>query len=207
MHIEINAQKREMQGTGASRRLRHAGRVPGVVYGGDKPAQMIDLDHNELYHQLKQEAFHASILSLNFDGGKEQVLLRDTQMHPYKQLVMHVDFQRVSQQGKVHMKVPLHFINAETAPGVKLSHGTVTHVMTEVDVSCLPKDLPEFITVDLGSLEAGHSIHLSGMTLPAGVELVDLLHGNDKAAVSIATPRGGVAAAEGEGEAAAEGGE
>jgi len=207
MHIEINAQKREMQGTGASRRLRHAGRVPGVVYGGDKAAQMIDLDHNELYHRLKQEAFHASILLLNFDGSKEQVLLRDTQMHPYKQAVMHVDFQRVSQQGKVHMKVPLHFINAETAPGVKLSHGTVTHVLTEVDVSCLPKDLPEFIAVDLGSLEAGHSIHLSGLALPAGVELVDLLHGNDKAAVSIAAPRGGVAAAEGEGEAAAEGGE
>ncbi len=203
MHIEINAQKREMQGTGASRRLRHAGRVPAIVYGGSKAAQMIDLNQNELYHQLKQEAFHASILLLNFDGNKEQVLLRDTQMHPYKPLVMHVDFQRVSQQGTVHMKVPLHFINAEIAPGVKLSHGTVTHVMTEVDVNCSPKDLPEFIAVDLGTLEAGHSIHLSGLTLPTGIELVDLLHGNDNAVVSIAAPRGG-AVAEGE-DATAEG--
>jgi len=199
MKLEINANKRELQGSGASRRLRRAGRVPGIVYGGGEDAMAIDLDHNELYHALRNEAFHASVLTLMLDGKKKvQVLLRDTQMHAYKPEVAHVDFQRVNAKEKIHMKVPFHFINADVAPGVKLAHSTVTHVMTEADVACLPKDLPEFIEVDLAELQAGHSIHLSQLNLPKGVEFVDLAHGNDKAVVSIPVPRGGMAAAEGE---------
>jgi len=204
MKLEINANERELQGTGASRRLRRTGRVPGIVYGGGEDAVAIDLDHNELYHSLRNEAFHASVLTLHLGKKKLQVLLRDTQMHAYKPEVLHVDFQRINAKEKIHMKVPFHFANADIAPGVKLAHSTVTHVMTEADVACLPKDLPEFVEVDLASLEAGHSIHLSQLKLPKGVEFVDLAHGNDKAVVSIPVPRGGLSAAEGEGEAAAE---
>ena len=190
--IEISAVKRDVQGKGASRRLRRAGRVPGIIYGGEKEPAVVDFDHNEMFHKLRQEAFHASILSLVLDGKKEPVLLRDVQMHPFKQLVLHVDFQRVAKGQKIHMKVPLHFVNADIAPGVKLSGGLVSHIMTEVDVSCLPKDLPEFIEVDLADLAAGHSIHLSQLKLPKGVECVDLKHGDDKAVVGITVPRGGV---------------
>lgn len=171
MKIEITANSRTLQGKGASRRLRIAGKVPAVIYGGETPAQSIELDHNNLYHKLKLEAFHASILSIDVDGKKEKVLLRDTQMHPFKQQVYHVDFQRVDPKKKIHMKVPLHFINAESSPGVKSSGGNVSHVLTEVDISCLPKDLPEFITVDLVELSAGHTLHLSDLVLPKNVEV------------------------------------
>lgn len=179
MQIEIDATKRELQGKGASRRLRTAGKVPGVVYGGEGVAQSIDLDHNNLFHKLKLEAFHASVLSLNIEGVKEQVLLRDAQMHPYKQQVLHVDFQRIGQNKKIHMKVPLHFINAEVSPGVKLSGGMVSHVLTEVDVSCLPKDLPEYITVDLSEMTAGSTLHLSDLMMPENVEISTLSRGGD----------------------------
>ena len=184
MQIEINAVKRDQQGTGASRRLRRAGRVPGIVYGGGKDAQSVDFDHKELYFGLKNEAFHSSVLSLNLDGAPESVLLRDFQMHPYKQLVMHVDFQRVDATHKVHMKVPLHFINAELSPGVKQSGGVVSHIYTEVDVVCLPADLPEFIEVDLCDLASGNSLHMSHLKLPQGVELTGL-HGEDPTVVTI----------------------
>jgi large subunit ribosomal protein L25 len=200
MQIEINASKREAQGTGASRRLRRAGRVPGIVYGGGKDAQAVDVDHKELYFSLKNEAFHSSVLTMNLDGGKESVLLRDFQMHPYKPLVLHVDFQRVDATHKVHLKVPLHFVNADTAPGVKLGGGVVNHILTEVDVSCLPSALPEYITVDLGQLEVGQSLHLSNLKLPAGVELTALSRGDDHGVVNIMS-RGGAA------ESGAEGGE
>ena len=202
MHIEINASKREAQGTGASRRLRRAGRVPGIVYGGGKDAQAVDIDHKELYFALKNEAFHSSVLSMNLDGGKESVLLRDFQMHPYKPLVLHVAFLRVDATHKVHLKVPLHFVNADVAPGVKLGGGVVNHILTEVDVSCLPGALPEYIEVDLGGLEAGQSLHLSDLKLPAGVELTALTRGDDHGVVNILV-RGGGAAAEGEGGEAA----
>jgi len=202
MQIEITAKKREAQGTGASRRLRRSGNVPGIVYGGGKDAVTIELDHKDLFLQFRHEAFHASILDLNLDGKKEQVLLRDYQMHPVRNTIQHIDFQRVSATEKIHVKVPFHFINQEVAPGVKLAHGVVTHVMTEADVSCLPKNLPEFIEVDLSTLEAGHSIHLSEIKLPKGVEFVQLAHGDDAAVASIPVPRGGVAA-EDEEEAAA----
>lgn len=192
MTIEIKAVKRDAKGTGASRRLRHAGAVPGVVYGGGKDAITIELNAKDLFMEFRHEAFHASVLTLIMDGKKESVLLRDFQMHPVRNTIQHVDFQRVSATEKIHVKVPFHFINADVAPGVKLGGGIVAHVQTEADVSCLAKDLPEFIEVDVASLEIGHSIHLSQIKLPKGVEFVQLAHGDDAAVASIAKTRGGV---------------
>ena len=194
MAIEINVTDRKAQGTGASRRLRNTGRVPGVVYGsGD--VKMIEMDHNDIYHKMRNEAFHASILTLNLEGKKESVLLRDFQMHPFRQQVQHVDFQRVDQKKKMHIKVPLHFINEAIAPGVKLGGGKISHVMTELDITCLPKDLPTFIEVDLSKLELGHSVHVADLTLPKGV--VVAAHGTHTAEAVVATvqvPRGAVEA-------------
>ncbi|HEY0842989.1 50S ribosomal protein L25/general stress protein Ctc [Methylotenera sp.] len=194
MAIEINAVKRDAKGTGASRRLRHAGSVPGVVYGGGKDAYPLEINAKELFLQFRHEAFHASVLTLIVDGKKESVLLRDFQMHPVRNTIQHVDFQRVSATEKIHVKVPFHFINADVAPGVKLGGGIVAHVLTEADVSCLAKDLPEFIEVDVAALEIGHSIHLSQIKLPKGVEFVQLAHGDDAAVASIAKTRGSVSA-------------
>jgi large subunit ribosomal protein L25 len=170
MAIEISARKREAQGTGASRRLRRTGRVPGIVYGGAHGPTNIELDHKDLFFQLRNEKFHASILMLDIAGSKEQVLLRAVNMHPYKMQVQHVDFQRVSKDKKIHMKVPLHFVNAETSPGVKEQGGVVNHVLNELDITCFPDDLPEYVEVDLGALTVGHSIHLRDIALPKGVE-------------------------------------
>ena len=189
MKIEISADKRTLQGKGASRRLRGSGKVPAIIYGGDQVAQSIEMDHNDLYHKLKLEAFHASVLSLEVAGKKESVLLRDIQMHPYKQQVLHVDFQRVDKNKKIHMKVPLHFINAEVSPGVKTSGGIVSHILTEVDISCLPDDLPEFISVDLAELTAGHTLHLSDLVMPKGVETVALGKGENLPVATIVIPR------------------
>jgi large subunit ribosomal protein L25 len=172
MKIEINARKREAQGTGASRRLRRSGNVPGIVYGGDKDAVTIELNHKELYQHLTNEAFHASILVLKLDGAAEDVLLRAFNMHPYKGHVQHIDFQRVSKDKKIHMKVPLHFVNAEVSPGVKEQGGIPNHVLNELDVTCLPDDLPGFIEVDMGHLTIGHSVHVRELKLPKGVEAV-----------------------------------
>jgi large subunit ribosomal protein L25 len=200
MQMEIKAAKRDGQGSGASRRLRHAGRVPGIVYGGDKAPQAIDLDHKELVLNLRHESFHSSVLSLDLDGEKQSVLLKDVQAHPYKRQILHVDFLRVDASHKIHTKVPLHFVNAEVCPGVKLEGGVVSHVMTEVDVTCLPSNLPEFIEVDLKDLASGHSVHLSHLKLPAGVESVLLHRGEDP---TVATILGAKAEpTEGEGEAA-----
>ncbi|MES2181173.1 MAG: 50S ribosomal protein L25/general stress protein Ctc [Pseudomonadota bacterium] len=193
MSIEINAVKRDTKGTGASRRLRHAGTVPGVVYGGGKDALPLAINHKELFLQFRHEAFHASILTLIVDGKKESVLLRDFQMHPVRNTIQHIDFQRVSATEKIHVKVPFHFVNADIAPGVKTGGGIVAHIMTEADISCLAKDLPEFIEVDLAKLEMGQSIHLSQIKLAKGVEFVQLAHDNDAAIASIAKTRGGVA--------------
>jgi large subunit ribosomal protein L25 len=182
MAIEISARKREAQGTGASRRLRSAGKVPGILYGGTQGAVNIVLDHQALYLNLRNERFHASILTLDLDGAKEQVLLRALNMHPYKLQVQHVDFQRVSKDKKVHMKVPLHFANAEKSLGVKEQGGIVSHVLNELNISCLPADLPEFIEVDLSSLTVGHSVHVRDLALPQGVEAV--LHKNENPVVA-----------------------
>ena len=189
MKIEISADKRTLQGKGASRRLRGSGKVPAIIYGGDQEAESIEMDHNDLFHKLKLEAFHASILSLSVAGKKEQVLLRDIQMHPFKHQVLHVDFQRVDKNKKIHMKVPLHFINAENSPGVKTSGGIVTHILTEVDISCLPDALPEFISVDLAELTAGHTLHLSDLVLPSGVEILALTKGDNSPVATIVIPR------------------
>ena len=176
--MKVVAFARKELGTGASRRQRIAGMTPGIVYGGTAAPLNISLDHNALYHALKKEAFHSSILDLEVDGKAEKVLLRDFQMHAYKQLVLHVDFQRVDATQKIHVKVPLHFVNAEISPAVKLSGGIISHVTSELDVSCLPADLPEFVEVDLANLDVGHSIHLADIKLPKGVSAVQ--HGGEE---------------------------
>ena len=183
MQIEVNAQKRIKQGTGASRRLRREGKTPGIVYGGKQPAVVIELEHNALYHQLRQEAFHASVLTLNLDGAKEQVLLRSVNMHPFRAEVQHIDFQRVLADVKIQMKVPLHFVNAEQSPGVKLSGGLVSHVISELEIRCLPADLPEYIEVDLKDLALGNIVHVKDLQLPKGVEAI--LHGGENPAVAL----------------------
>jgi large subunit ribosomal protein L25 len=173
--MKVVAFARKEQGSGASRRLRNAGQTPGIIYGGTGAAVKITLDHNALYHALKKETFHSSILDMEIDGKAERVLLRDFQVHAYKQLVLHVDFQRVDAKQKIHVKIPLHFVNAEISPAVKLSGGIISHVLSDLEISCLPKDLPEFIEVDLANLEVGNSIHLSDIKLPEGVTPV--IHG------------------------------
>jgi large subunit ribosomal protein L25 len=182
MKIEINARTRKAQGTGASRRLRRSGSVPGIVYGGTGEAVTIELNHKELYQHLTNEKFHASILSLKLDGKAEDVLLRAFNMHPYKGHVQHIDFQRVAKDKKIHMKVPLHFVNAEVSPGVKEQGGIANHVLNELDISCLPDDLPSFIEVDMGHLTIGHSLHVSDLKLPKGVEAV--VHKGDNPVVA-----------------------
>ena len=189
MKIEINAKERKSKGTGASRRLRHEGSTPGILYGGAKDAISLEIDTKELFMQFRHEAFHASILTLNLEGKKESVILRDFQMHPVRNNIQHIDFQRINENEKISVKVPFHFINEETAPGVKIEGGLVSHIMTEIDISCLPKDLPQYIEVDLGELAMGESIHLSEVTVPEGVELTSLTDENDPAITSISKPK------------------
>lgn len=203
MQIEFKATKRDAQGTGASRRLRRAGQVPGIIYGGEGEALAITMDHNELYHLLRKEAFHASVLNIDVEGNKQNVILRDSQWHPFKQQVLHLDFQRVAAGEKMHMKVPLHFVGDDVSPAVKLGGCMISHVINEIDVQCLPKDLPEFVEVDLSAVESGASVHLSQIKLPAGVELAQ--HGEGDPVVATALLVKGATAegeAEGEGEQA-----
>ena len=212
MKIEINAVLRDAKGTGASRRLRHEGKVPGVLYGGKGDAKSIELNAKDLFMQFKHEAFHASILTLNLDGKKESVLLRDYQMHPVRNNIQHIDLQRIDENKKLSVKIPFHFLNEDIAPGVKLEGGVVSHIMVDVDISCLPKDLPTYIEVDLVNLSIGDSIHLSEIKVPEGVELTALSEENDPIITSVSKPKVVVeetpVAAEGEeGEEAAEGGD
>lgn len=201
MKFELNAQARTLQGSGASRRLRRADKVPGIVYGGSAAPELIALDHNELLLALRKEAFHSSLITIKQGKEQQTVLLRDVQMHAYKPLVLHVDFQRVQATQALRQKVPLHFINAEIAPGVKVGGGAVLHALTEVEITCLPKDLPAFIEVDLKALNVGQSLHVAQLTFPQGVKPV--LHGGeDPMVVSISVVKGASEAAEGaEGEA------
>lgn len=195
MQIEFKATQREEQGSSASRRLRRAGQVPGIIYGGDVAATPITMDHNEMYHLLNKEAFHASVLTIDLEGKKQTVVLRDSQWHAYKPQVLHIDFQRVDADHKIHLKVPLHFVNGENSPAVKLGGGMISHVINELDVQCLPANLPEFIEVDLGGLEADQSIHVSQIKLPKGVELV--VHGEgDPVVVTVLKTKGEAAADE-----------
>jgi large subunit ribosomal protein L25 len=172
MNIEFTAFARNTEGRGASRRMRRAGKAPGIVYGGVAKPTSIELDHNALFHALRNEAFHSSILTMKLDGAATKVLLRDVQMHPFRNEILHVDFQRVDENRKIHMKIPLHFVNGEISPAVKVSSAIISHVTTDLDVSCLPKDLPEFIDVDLTDLDVGHSIHVSALKMPPGVTVV-----------------------------------
>ncbi len=170
--MKFVAFERKTEGTGASRRLRNIGKTPGIVYGGSGQPQLIELDHNALWHALKKEAFHSSILDMELAGNTAKVLLRDVQYHPYRQQVQHIDFQRVDANTRLHMKVPVHYKNAEESEAVKLEHCLVNPVVTELDISCLPADLPEFIEIDLSGLKKGTSLHLADITLPKGVKAV-----------------------------------
>ena len=199
--IEFTAFPRATEGRGASRRMRRSGKAPGIVYGGTTPPQPIELDHNALIHALRNEVFHASILTMKVDGASTQVLLRDVQMHPFRNEVLHVDFQRIDPSRKIHMKVPLHFVNEALSPAVKSQGAIISHVMTQMDIACLPKDLPEFIEIDLSELDTAHSLHVSGVKLPAGVTVVSKRAGDPVIATAV-VPK---AAAETEETAAAEG--
>ena len=169
--MKFTAFERTLQGTGASRRLRNAQKVPGIVYGAGQPS-MIELDHNALFFALKKEAFHSSILDMDLAGKNEQVLLRDYQMHPFRPIVLHVDFQRVDATTKIVKKVPLHFINEENSPAVKTDANIVNHVATELRISCLASQLPEFLTIDLGELTKGQTLHVNDIKLPVGIKVM-----------------------------------
>jgi large subunit ribosomal protein L25 len=199
--MEFVAFERAKQGTGASRRLRNSGRTPGIVFGGTAEPANIELDHNALWFALQKETFHSSILEMDLNGTKQKVLLRDVQYHPFKQLVLHVDFQRVDEKTRVHKKVPLHFEGEESSPAVKTDKCLVSHVMTELEVECLVTNLPEHITVDLSGIVKGQTIHVRDLKLPAGTKAV--MHGRTNLTVATAVaPKGGSDAAPAEGAAA-----
>ena len=185
--MKFVAFERAKQGTGASRRLRITGRTPGIVYGGTAEPMNIELDHNALWHAIKKEAFHASILDMELNGVESKVLLRNVQMHPFKQLILHIDFQRVDANTTLHMKVPLHFSGEENSPAFKIDACLITHVVTDLEVACLPANLPEFIAVDLSGLKKGTSMHAKDLTLPNGVTAV--IRGRENPViVSVVTP-------------------
>ncbi len=191
--MKFVAFERAKQGTGASRRLRNTGRTPGIVFGGSTEPTSIELDHNALWFTLQKEAFHASLLEMELNGKTEIVLLRDVQYHPFKQLVLHVDFQRVDAKTRLHKKVPLHFINGETSPAVKLDRSVVNHVMTELEVECLATDLPEHIEIDLGESVKGSTLHVTDLKLPKGIKAVT--HGKkNQTVVTYTAPPGGYTA-------------
>jgi len=191
--MKFVAFERAKQGTGASRRLRNTGRTPGIVFGGSAEPTAIELDHNALWFTLQKEAFHASLLEMELNGKTEIVLLRDVQYHPFKQLVLHVDFQRVDAKTRLHKKVPLHFINGENSPAVKLDRSVINHVMTELEVECLATDLPEHIEIDLGESVKGSTLHVTDLKLPKGIKAVT--HGKkNQTVVTFTAPPGGYTA-------------
>ncbi len=196
----LTAELRTEQGKGASRRLRRTGRVPAILYGAGKEPVPLSVNHNELLRHLENEAFYSHILTIDVGGKKEQAVLKDLQRHPAKPFILHLDLMRVSAGEKIRVNVPLHFVGEDVAPGVKIGGGIVNHAITEVEISCLPKDLPEYIEVDLSRLELGESLHLSDLQLPPGVELVQLLQGeeHDVAVATIQATRGSAAAESGE---------
>ena len=209
--FELNAESRTDTGKGASRRLRHAGKVPAIMYGGGKDPEALSLSHNEVLRNLEREAFYAHILTVKSGGTETPAILRDLQRHPSKAIIMHMDLQRISMTEKLKTHAPVHFIGEEVAPGVKAG-GLVSHDLTEVSIECMPKDLPEYIEVDLSALEIGESIHLSDLKVPEGVTLIDLARGDDhdSSVVSIHVKRvveEEEVAPSAEGEAGAEGGE
>ncbi|MBI5611853.1 MAG: 50S ribosomal protein L25/general stress protein Ctc [Gammaproteobacteria bacterium] len=203
--FELNAEQRDAKGTGASRRLRRAGKIPAVLYGAGKDAVMLSLEHEPVYLNVRNEAFFTSILTVNYGQQKEQAVLRDLQMHPYKPRIQHLDLQRISATEKLHMRVPLHFTGQDQAPGVKLQGGIVMHHLTEVDVTCLPHQLPEFLAVDISKLNLNESVHLSNIPLPEGVVITSIAHGGgDLAIATIAIVRAAIEEEEAAAAAAAE---
>ena len=191
VEFQLNAELRTDMGKGASRRLRHAGKVPGILYGGKKEPAAVTFPHKDVAKSLEHEAFYSHILTVNVDGKAEKAVLKDLQRHPYKPIIMHLDLQRVTDTDKIRVHVPLHFMGEDVAPGVKLRSGIVNHLMKHVDVTCLAKDLPEYIEVDVSPLEAGESVHLSELKLPVGVEIPGLVAGSehDLPVVTIVLPR------------------
>lgn len=189
----VQAELRNDAGKGASRRLRHTGRIPAIIYGAGKDAVSLSLHHNEMVHHLEHEAFYSHILTVSINGAEEKAVLKDVQRHPGKPKIMHVDFQRVSAKDKLHMHVPLHFIGEDVAPGVKIGGGIFSHLMSNIEVSCLAKDLPEYIEIDVSAMQLGDALHLSDIKLPSGVEIIALSHGEDHdlPVVSVHAPRGG----------------
>ncbi|MCY4212183.1 MAG: 50S ribosomal protein L25/general stress protein Ctc [Gammaproteobacteria bacterium] len=197
--IELNASLRTELGTGASRRLRQPGeKLPGIIYGGEDAPQPVTLSANELTKAMQQEAFLSQIVKVRVDGTEQQALVRDLQLHPVNDKVLHVDFLRVDADRPIQTNVPLHFVNEDKCVGVRTGGGSIAHNLVDVEVSCLPKDLPEFLEVDLAALEMGHALHLSDLDLPEGVALVALGYGEDHdiPVVSVQAPRGGAAQAE-----------
>lgn len=182
-NFKLAAEQRAEQGRGASRRLRRAGKVPAIVYGGSTNPITVTLDHNTVFHALKKEEFHTSILDIELAGKTEKVVLRDFHMHSFRSEVLHLDLQRVSETEELHMKLPLHFLNEDSSHAVKVQGAHITHVATEVEVRALAKDLPHFVEVDLANIKAGQTIHLSDLVLPVGVKLEKLLRGDDAAVV------------------------
>ncbi len=185
----INATLRSDLGKGASRRLRRTNFVPGIVYGAGKNPESISVDHNALQKLIINESFYTNIIVLNVAGREERVVLRDLQRHPFKAAILHLDLQRISETEKLAMRIPLHFSGADVAPGVKISGGLISRLMSDVEVHCLPKDLPEYIEVDLSQLELNQTIHLSDLALPGGIEIVALQHGEDKPVATAYVPR------------------
>ena len=186
--MQFVAFERAKQGTGASRRLRNSGRTTGIVYGAGLEPQAIELDHNALWHALKKEAFHSSVLDMEIGGQTSKVVLRDVQFHPFKQLVLHVDFQRVDASTKIHLKVPLHFEGADVSPAVKAEGCTITPVMHEIDVVCMPAQLPEFVTVDLSQITSKSALGVQALKLPNGVKTVVRGSNKNPALISIKLP-------------------
>ena len=186
--FELVAEFRESQGKGASRRLRHAGKVPAILYGGHSEARALTLSHQKLLIMLENERFYSTILSLKVGDQTQNAILKDVQRHPYKNAIVHIDFQRVEDNQKIRMSIPLHLVGAAVSPGVKTQGGLVSHLRNEVEVSCLPKDLPEFIEVDMSALSLNESIHMSQLKIPEGVELTALAK-EDAAVASIHSPR------------------
>lgn len=199
INFEIEAQVRHDAGKGASRRLRREGKLPAILYGGGKPPQNLVMAHGPVMHSLEHEAFYSHILNVKVDGKVERAVLKDLQRHPIKPIILHMDLQRVSEDEKLRMRVPLHFLGEDKAPGVKQGGGIVSHLVTEAEVSCLPKHLPEYLEVDVSNLHVNETLHLSDIRLPEGVELIELSHGpeHDQPVVSIHLPRAAIEAESG----------
>ncbi|MFM1886570.1 MAG: hypothetical protein RL026_1727 [Pseudomonadota bacterium] len=189
-YFELSAEPRNDQGKGASRRLRHAGQVPAIVYGGSADPEAVSLSHQKLFLLVDNEKFYSSIVTLDVAGSKQQVIVKDVQMHPAKNAILHIDLQRVFADQLIRLQVPLHFLNEASSPAVKLQGGTVSHLRSDIEVSCLPQDLPEFIEIDMGGMSINETVHLSDLKLPAGVTIPELVHGHDAPVVSIHGPRG-----------------